>query len=154
MTFNEMYILGVSAQVYEVETVIEEIRDRLRQVFPSQIANWDPDIWINNVKAPVDMNAIDAIAAVKLAQLLGEGSVLPTAFYVCCDLDVKHLIKGIYYGKEHIRLSLEDLHLCMSGRRALLVENTKVMEALSEFITQIPSCKSPLPAQRRLRDYT
>ncbi|KAH9930962.1 uncharacterized protein B0H18DRAFT_872502, partial [Fomitopsis serialis] len=63
----------------------------------------------------------DAITAVNLARLTGEWSILPTAFYICCQLKAETLVLGNPRadGSKDC-LSPSDLAICIDGKKGLM----------------------------------
>ena len=68
------------------------------------------------------MKWADAIGAVNLARLTDTRSILPTAFYQCCELG-DGVIDGCQRPDGHVEhLGFEDRRICMAGRIALVRE--------------------------------
>ena len=68
------------------------------------------------------MKQTDAISAVNLARLTDTRSILPTAFYQCCELG-NSVMDGCRRPDGHVEhLSFEDHKICMGGRIALMRE--------------------------------
>ncbi|KAI0351201.1 hypothetical protein OH77DRAFT_1513930 [Trametes cingulata] len=67
---------------------------------------------------------VHAIAAISLARLTNTSSILPTAFYICANLDPSELLRG-YTRRDGTteRLSDSDLETCLQFRDRLIQAN-------------------------------
>ena len=99
----------------------------------------------------------DAIAAVNLAHLTGEWSILPTAFYMCCQLDVETLVRGkAREGGTPDVLGPADLIKCIEGRKQLLQAHASAIHIILD-VNPLPmkwftDCKARDDACRSARD--
>lgn len=72
-------------------------------------------------KPTIQYKQRDAITAAKLARLTDVLEILPTAFYLCCQLDIGTLLQG--NGTDSLGQS--DLITCLNGRDALSCANAE-----------------------------
>jgi len=115
---------------YQFEALQEEGTALLKSHFPDRYG-----MWFATQRRGVSFQdqpwLCDAMAAVNLAHLIGEDSVLPTALYACCQLDTSTLITGTAYADGVVeRLSSEDLVACLDGR----MELQRVLAACLRYI--------------------
>ncbi|TFY62734.1 hypothetical protein EVJ58_g3686 [Rhodofomes roseus] len=113
-TFEDLANCTRLAHKYGMKQLLEESLTELKDYFPSTLASRDcrdqyryADMW-------------RAIAGVNLARLTNTPSMLPAAFYLCCQLTAEELMEG------HTRsdgtkdtLSPEDLRRCLDARAKL-----------------------------------
>ncbi|KAH9890667.1 hypothetical protein C8Q73DRAFT_667497 [Cubamyces lactineus] len=123
MEFVELAALIRMSHKYHVEDLHSRAMHHLKLYFTNDLAVWDT--------AGVDGNLFlhitppDAIAAVNLARLTHADSVLPTALYLCCQLDAE-LTAGVERPDGSTeRLEPKDLELVLRGRTELVRASTR-----------------------------
>ncbi|KAI0350248.1 hypothetical protein OH77DRAFT_1514520 [Trametes cingulata] len=123
MEFSELAALIRMSHKYHVEDLHTRAMHHLKLYFTNDLAVWDT--------AGVDGNLFlhitppDAIAAVNLARLTHADSVLPTALYLCCQLDGE-LAAGVERPDGSTeRLDAKDLELVLRGRTELVRASTR-----------------------------
>lgn len=111
---------------YEVDHIRDDAIFRLQLCFPSSIAEYDSSLHVNCKQPPIsDITISDAICVVNLARKFDLNAILPIAFYTCCQLDNRSIIKGVTYPNGTTeKLSIDDTLLCLDSRDTLLQENT------------------------------
>ena len=123
MEFAELAALIRLSHKYHVEDLHTRTLHHLKLYFTNDLAAWDA--------AGADGTAFlriapaDALAAVALARLAHADSVLPTALYLCCQLDGE-LINGVERadgGRE--LLEPRDLELVLRARTELVRASTR-----------------------------
>ncbi|CDO74887.1 hypothetical protein BN946_scf185004.g37, partial [Trametes cinnabarina] len=114
MEFSELAALIRMSHKYHVEDLHTRAMHHFKLYFTNDLAVWDT--------AGIDGNLFlhitppDAIAAVNLARLTHADSVLPTALYLCCQLDGE-LTAGVEKPDGSTeRLDAKDLELVLRGR--------------------------------------
>ena len=123
MEFAELAALVRMSHKYHVEEVHSRAMHHLKLYFTNDLHTWD--------SAGADGNLFlritppDAIAAVNLARLTHADSVLPTALYLCCQLD-QELNLGVERADGSVeRLEPRDLELVLRGRTELVRASTR-----------------------------
>lgn len=83
----------------------------------------DFECWDN---APSCDSSLDPIVAVSLARLTNHDTILATALYLCCQIDVKELLSGRVRSDTTVdTLSDEDFARCMRGKAALCTRKVR-----------------------------
>lgn len=109
------------AHKYEIQSVLDDAMGRIRVFYPSNLEDF-----LRVLKAPpssptLEHNDADCFEVIQLARLIGDTSLLPAAFYRCCQLDPGTLLgkqsDGTYSPSQ--RLSDEDIERCIAGRAYL-----------------------------------
>ena len=85
MEFAELAALVRMSHKYHVEDVHARAMQHLKLYFTNDLTTWDAAGADGNLF--LHITPPDAIAAVNLARLTHADSVLPTALYLCCQLD-------------------------------------------------------------------
>ncbi|KAI0637381.1 hypothetical protein C8Q77DRAFT_1050998 [Trametes polyzona] len=123
MEFAELAALIRMSHKYHVEDLHSRAMHHFKLYFTNDLAVWDT--------AGVDGNLFlhitppDAIAAINLARLTHADSVLPTALYLCCQLDGE-LTSGVERADGTTeRLDPKDLELVLRGRTELVRASTR-----------------------------
>ncbi|KAI0831751.1 hypothetical protein BC628DRAFT_1349625 [Trametes gibbosa] len=123
MEFAELAALVRMSHKYHVEDLHSRAMHHLKLYFTNDLSVWDA--------AGVDGNAFvhvtppDAITAISLARLTHAESVLPTALYLCCQLDGE-LSAGVERPDGSTeRLDGKDLELVLRGRTELVRASTR-----------------------------
>ncbi|KAH9932292.1 uncharacterized protein B0H18DRAFT_987449 [Fomitopsis serialis] len=102
------------AHKYEIQSVLDDAMGRIRVFYPSNLEDF-----LKVLKAPpssptLEHKNTDCFEVVQLARLIGDNSLLPAAFYRCCQLK-----PGPSSANNRTRLSDEDMERCMAGRAYL-----------------------------------
>ena len=160
--FEDFRKVVIIAAKYQVQAVMDEAVARLSEYYPSSsLSDWASTVFTDEDKdgdspdaGSLDISRADSFAVVSLARLLNAPSILPTALYQCSKgTDVELLLHSINYDDEIVRLSKEDLQLCLSARRRLLEGNSRIFRPLLEFRSQLhPELCSTKPACRKAVD--
>ncbi|KAI0668527.1 hypothetical protein C8Q78DRAFT_1081384 [Trametes maxima] len=123
MEFAELAALIRMSHKYHVEDLHSRAMHHFKLYFTNDLAVWDT--------AGVDGNLFlhitppDAITAINLARLTHTDSVLPTALYLCCQLDAE-LTAGVERPDGSTeRLEPKDLELVLRGRTELVRASTR-----------------------------
>ncbi|KAI8999007.1 hypothetical protein BD414DRAFT_533807 [Trametes punicea] len=123
MEFSELASLVRMSHKYHVDDLHSRAMHHLKLYFTNDLAVWD--------SAGIDGNLFlhitppDAITAVNLARLTHTDSVLPTALYLCCQLDAE-LTAGVERPDGSTeRLDPKDLELVLRGRTELVRASTR-----------------------------
>ncbi|KAH9857656.1 hypothetical protein C2E23DRAFT_719736 [Lenzites betulinus] len=123
MEFAELAALVRMSHKYHVEDLHSRAMHHLKLYFTNDLSVWDT--------AGVDGNLFlhitpqDAITAINLARLTHTDSVLPTALYLCCQLD-SELTTGVERSDGSTeRLDPKDLELVLRGRTELVRASTR-----------------------------
>ncbi|KZT09932.1 uncharacterized protein LAESUDRAFT_645250 [Laetiporus sulphureus 93-53] len=105
---------------YEMAAICASALDCMKTGFPEDLDAW-LDVCASGLESErMTFEAEHAIVAIRLARLTQTDSMLPAAFYLCCQLDSRHLIDGVtdIDGVKHV-LDPEDLARCIDGRAQL-----------------------------------
>ncbi|GJE89951.1 BTB/POZ domain-containing protein [Phanerochaete sordida] len=134
---------------YEVKDVVKEAKHRLSRVFPTDsLDNWDEYLQPDGKRTSITLVDTDCIDVLNLARLLNMRAILPLVFYACANMgDIAVLTQGWTFDEEDVRLSNDDLTLCLDGRDALTEESTKILRPLLELAVassqRPPDCSTP-----------
>ncbi|OCH87261.1 hypothetical protein OBBRIDRAFT_796383 [Obba rivulosa] len=102
---------------YEMDDIWNDALDKVTPFFTATFPNWD-SLEHYMARAPFEIGLRDAIVAVSLAHLTGAITMLPLAFYMCCQLE-GDLLKGFARNGRRERLCLDDQIKCASGKELL-----------------------------------
>ncbi|EJF62583.1 hypothetical protein BD309DRAFT_1016669 [Dichomitus squalens] len=123
MEFAELAALIRMSYKYHVEDVHSRSMHHLKLYFTNDLSTWDSAGADGNLF--VHITPPDAIAAVNLARLTHADSVLPTALYLCCQLD-QELNLGVERADGSVeRLEPRDLELVLRARTELVRASTR-----------------------------
>ena len=121
--FAELAALVRMSHKYHVEDLHSRSMHHLKSYFTNDLSTWDSAGADGNVS--LHITPPDAIAAVNLARLTHTNSVLPTALYLCCQLD-QELNLGVERPDGSVeRLEPRDLELVLRGRTELVRASTR-----------------------------
>lgn len=117
---------------------MEHLRDDALERMKSRFSD-DLDVWSKaNVglgSASMLYDDTDAIAAVSIARLTDTYSMLPSALYMCCQLDTEEILNGVTRENGTTeRLTQEDVLRCLNARRTFLHDN--IVSAYILFTTK------------------
>ena len=121
--FAELAALIRMSHKYHVEDLHSRSMHHLKSYFTNDLSVWD----VAGADGSVSLHITppDAIAAVNLARLTHTDSVLPTALYLCCQLD-QELNLGVERADGSVeRLEPRDLELVLRGRTELVRASTR-----------------------------
>lgn len=109
----------------------------IKPLYPEDAHQFVQSLHARDPKPPLRHAPTDCIEVIELARLIGDPSLLPPAFYRCCQLPPSLLLGKPQEGSEvqsvPRRLSDEDLERCMLGERYLAQAAVYVRrEALKE----------------------
>ncbi|KAL7283054.1 hypothetical protein ACG7TL_002478 [Trametes sanguinea] len=123
MEFAELAALIRMSHKYHVEDLHTRAMHHFKLYFTNDLAVWDTAGIDGNLFLHITLP--DAIAAVNLARLTHADSVLPTALYLCCQLDAE-LTAGVERADGSTeRLDAKDLELVLRGRTELVRASTR-----------------------------
>ena len=123
MEFAELAALVRMSHKYHVEDVHARAMHHLKLYFTNDLATWDTAGADGNLF--LHITPPDALAAVNLARLTHTDSVLPTALYLCCQLDGE-LAAGVERPDGSTeRLEQRDLELILRARTELVRASTR-----------------------------
>lgn len=136
--FRNLRLVTIVAAKYQVQEVLDEAKDRLKLYYPSDsLKKW------HQVRFHGDSGAVcgslcirrsDSIAVVHLCRLLGAHEILPAALYECCRLEGQEaLVRGVVYDEEVVRLTEDDMLLCLAARHRLIQENTQLFKTFIDY---------------------
>jgi len=116
----------------------------------------DSDGWPKIAVSVIRYQDRDAITAVNLARLTGEWSILPTAFYLCCQLQAETLVLGNPRADgSKDRLSPSDLATCINGKKELMYAHAAAAHAVlypTEVFTGPDGWFSDCESRRHCKD--
>lgn len=119
MEFGVLASIVRMAHKYQVDAILEEALRRLKTVFTSDFDTWEQHQGMST--AIVTLSTEDALEAVNLSLLTGRTEMLASAFYMCAQLDVQTLFKGVTRADGTLeQLSTYDLQRCLTGTMLLL----------------------------------
>ncbi|OBZ75920.1 hypothetical protein A0H81_04752 [Grifola frondosa] len=95
----------------------------LKMIFTDDFAVWERNSELHGHPL-LEMTPTDGIAVVNLSRLTGTVSTLPTALYLCCQLDIE-LVKGIPRGDIQETLAIDDVERCLAGKTLLMRASTQ-----------------------------
>ncbi|KAI0747641.1 hypothetical protein C8Q80DRAFT_688169 [Daedaleopsis nitida] len=123
MEFAELAALIRMSHKYHVEDVHSRAMHHFKLYFTNDLSTWDSAGADGNIF--LHITPPDAIAAVNLARLTHTDSVLPTALYLCCQLD-EELTMGVERPDGTTeRLEQRDIELILRGRTELVRASTR-----------------------------
>ncbi|KAH9833993.1 uncharacterized protein C8Q71DRAFT_155065 [Rhodofomes roseus] len=123
------------AHKYQVDYVRDAYLSRMKSCFCTDLKMWN-GVHDAHGSAVMRYSNVDAITAVNIARLTGTNSMLPTALYLCCQLDVECLLNGSpRLGGTLECLSRQDFVRCMNARQSLLTST--VLEDLDFYIRSL-----------------
>ncbi|KAI0789928.1 hypothetical protein C8Q75DRAFT_717484 [Abortiporus biennis] len=130
VTFDEVTAMLRLGSKYQIDHIREEAIYRLQLCFPTSLSDFESEVGLhtNSEQPPIsDLSRQDAICVVNLSRSFNLKSILPSAFYTCCQLDNKLLVYGVKYSDGTTeKLSQSDLLVCLNGRAKLLEDNTTI----------------------------
>ncbi|GJE88566.1 BTB/POZ domain-containing protein [Phanerochaete sordida] len=138
LDFAEFRLVTLLAVKYNVKHVLDEATERLEAYYPSDtLWHWravklaGEDASGRRFPKHLRIRQSDSIAVVQLADQLGLPHLRPAALYECCRArDQEALLRGVAYGGETVRLSEDDVLLCLAAHQRLVQENTRILHAL------------------------
>ncbi|TFY57397.1 hypothetical protein EVJ58_g7043 [Rhodofomes roseus] len=132
-SFAIIAALARLAHKYDIKDLLDDALHRMKSCFSNAFHDWAPTRDNECVGSPLMAYVeTDAIAAVNIARLTDTPSMLPTALYVCCQLDTDNILNGVPRGHDAVeRLSSEDITRCLDARLKLVHDN--VVSAFSIF---------------------
>ncbi|KAK7690434.1 hypothetical protein QCA50_005532 [Cerrena zonata] len=135
---QHLSFLAVSAllrlgQKYEIPELKEAATSLLKSCFPERLADFkydtklqdDPPYYRYIIFDPplIRMRLEDLPGVINLARAYGLPSLLPSAFYLCSLLEVKHLMNGTRdHDGNKIFLPKKDIIRCVNGRATLVMK--------------------------------
>lgn len=146
---------------YELTDIMNEAAKHLAECFTT-----DLDIWLKHfsldrrvgIRPPTfEFSAgeedADLFECVNLVRLTGKTAMLPTMFYMCCQLGISKILRG---GKRHTgvieRLSEEDTEICVMGYTRLMRLSVRVLPIL-EGATCATLCQSPVACSPQIQRF-
>lgn len=132
---------------YNVDGVLQDLLHMLHHIYPHEFKPWEEDVPAANA---------DAIVAVNLARLTNTPCILPSAFYLCSQLDINILWAGRIRRDGVVdTLSTEDLKRCVAGKVKLAMHNVQNIEKIVALVANVhcatsTRCKS---SRKQLRSY-
>ncbi|EPT02370.1 hypothetical protein FOMPIDRAFT_1160535 [Fomitopsis schrenkii] len=127
------------AHKYVIQDVLEGLLHELENLYPTEFEPWKVD-------GPFEESA-DAIVAVNLARLTNTPSILPSALYLCCQLDIDKLWEGRTRRDGAVdTLSAGDLKRCVVGKVKLATRNIRIVE--ETFEPAVSRCCTASPSSR------
>jgi len=130
--------------------VKERALSHLNTLFPSQFPAF-PDLQKWLCETTIEFEIRDAIAVISLGRLTDTPSILPLAFYMCCQLDAE-LIHGVEQDGIREQLSADDIARCISGKANLAEANAGA--ALRTLLGPRHNNASPCKCSSRLYEFT
>ncbi|KAI1788492.1 hypothetical protein LXA43DRAFT_640779 [Ganoderma leucocontextum] len=152
MEFAELAALVRMSHKYHVEDLHSRSMHHLKSYFTNELSTWDSAGADGNLS--LHITPPDAIAAVNLARLTHTDSVLPTALYLCCQLD-QELNLGVERADGSVeRLDQRDLELVLRGRTELVRASTRGACTICKPVpgAQCASSKGGQGCERALRE--
>lgn len=120
------------AHKYGFQEILEDSMGELTDWFPADFDSWD--------SAPGCDSTLDPIVAVNLARLTNNMSVLAIALYLCCQIDVKDLVRGrVRSGNVVDTLSDDDFVRCMHGKALLCTRKVQMVQDVFAHVEN-PAC--------------
>ncbi|EMD34229.1 hypothetical protein CERSUDRAFT_125434 [Gelatoporia subvermispora B] len=104
---------------YGMQSLREQVLNQLKMTFPIQLPDAFTTFKDHLERSPILMNEADVIVVINLARLIEAPSLLPLAFYGCCQLQDK-LITGVTCGGRLEELSQNELLTCIRGKDQLV----------------------------------
>lgn len=113
LSFNDVANCARPSHKYAIKNLFQTSVRELKRYYPDSLDAWD--------MRPTTYNPRNAVTAINSARLTDTPSILPAAFYDCCQLDGTSLTGWVCAGTAVDRLSFEDLARCIDGKQALCV---------------------------------
>ncbi|TBU49274.1 hypothetical protein BD309DRAFT_996973 [Dichomitus squalens] len=119
MEFSDLAALARLGNKYQLDNLVSGVCGRLASVFSTKVKNFNPATW--GADPPlINVKASDTIEAFNLFRLLGRADMIPVAMYVCCQLPISTLVRGVIRADgTREQLSPGDLEACLVAREAL-----------------------------------
>ena len=143
---------------YQLDYVLSDFLARMMSCFGTDSGAWER-VSRDHGSTAMRFSDTDAIAVVNIARLTGADSMLPTAFYLCCQLDPECVVGGRpQSGSDVESLSSEDVVKYVKARQSLLQRG--LVDVVEIFDTVVPShrdasaasaCRSTIDSTRQNR---
>lgn len=106
---------------YQLDYVRDDFLERMKSCFGTDCGDWQ-SVSRHNGNHAMRFRDTDAISVVNIARLTGADSMLPTALYLCCQLDAEYIISGYRRTPDDTveSLSPEDAATCVNARQSLV----------------------------------
>lgn len=129
--FPVLAALTRMAYKYQLGALFFETTRRLRSVFTDSFEVWNERHGGSTELAIVEPS--HAIEAFNLFHLIGTTYMLPAAFYMCTQIDLGTLLRGILRADGSTREVLTDHHLerCLRARDAFKIRDVRIAQELS-----------------------
>ncbi len=126
------------AHKYELEALFAETTRRSKSVFPDTFAVWHERHGCSTELAIVEPG--HAIEALNLFHLVGTTEMLPAAFYMCTQLDLGTLLRGVVRADGSTREVLSDFYLerCLWAQEHFRIRDVRSAQELSTFCATCP----------------
>ncbi len=125
---------------YSIPKVMNDAVSRLKKYYPITLSAWDE---IATRKGYVTAEPIDAFEVVRLARLTETPSLLPSAFFACCENMCSIAIKSDSIPAEHQLplqgLSIQDARRLIKGRENLALGVVERILTLVAKYSNLPS---------------
>lgn len=130
------------AHKYAMSSVFVPAVEELKRYFPADFNSWDRRLTTPHPR--------HAIVALNLTRLVDIPSILPSAFYLCCQLDGRKLmgLPDADGAAPEVADTLmpEDLARCINGRDALWGRRAVFLSDLFKKTKRSPGCATALKA--------
>ncbi len=126
------------AHKYELEALFAETTRRSKSVFPDTFA-----VWHERHGCSTDIAIVEpghAIEALNLFHLVGTTEMLPAAFYMCTQLDLETLLRGVVRADDSTREVLSDFYLerCLWAQDEFKFRDVRSAQELSMLSATCP----------------
>ncbi|GBE89325.1 hypothetical protein SCP_1503330 [Sparassis crispa] len=123
LDFAEVGALVRLAHKYQIADLRENGLAKLKMIFTDDLAVWEEYSDSRDTKfTGIRWIESDAISVVNLVRLTNAMTLLPVAFYLCCQLQPHELTRGVTRPDGTVeRLSTEDLEVCIRARAMLML---------------------------------
>ncbi|KAH9835448.1 uncharacterized protein C8Q71DRAFT_765924 [Rhodofomes roseus] len=120
------------AHKYQIQSVLDDAMGRIKGFYPSDLDDFKKVFDRQAANTALIHAEPDCMEVVKLARLVGDISLLPAAFYRCCQLSPSFLLgkqPDGTFSNSH-RLPDEDIGRCMAGKAYLTSARSFVLHEM------------------------
>lgn len=131
--FPVLSALTRMAHKYQIGSILAETTRRLKSVFTDSL-----DVWQQRQGKStelVTMEPSNTIEALNLFRLIERTDLLATALYMCAQLDIKVLLRGVLRadGSSLETLSVHDIEVCLRTKQEFKTRDARMAETLTSL---------------------
>jgi len=119
------------SQKYRIDSLRDYTRSRLKPIYSDDFETFSASHMLNARPSVRREEGRDDIAMVHLARLAHDEHMLPAALYLCCQLPVHSLLKGVPRPDGTVELlSAEDIERCIEARSGLARASDYILSSM------------------------